>query len=134
MTRFRYQPERSPLGTIYRPVATVILESKGMVLELPLYIDSGADISMVPFRFGKALRLERNPKDRIKEIRGITGPSVPYIIKRLNFIFKSKKIAARVAWSMKEEVPLLLGRMDLFNKFRITFDEKKGTVDFHEHK
>jgi len=134
VTRFRYQPERSPLGTIYRPVATVILESKGMVLELPLYIDSGADISMVPFRFGKALRLERNPKDRIKEIRGITGPSVPYIIKRLNFIFKSKKIAARVAWSMKEEVPLLLGRMDLFNKFRITFDEKKGTVDFHEHK
>lgn len=35
---------------------------------------------------------------------------------------------------MIEEVPLLLGRMDLFDKFRITFDERKGTVDFYEHK
>ena len=35
---------------------------------------------------------------------------------------------------MIEEVPLLLGRMDLFNKFRITFDERKRAIDFYEHK
>ena len=38
MTRFRYRPERSHLGTIYRPVATVIVEHKRIVIELPLYI------------------------------------------------------------------------------------------------
>jgi hypothetical protein len=54
VTRFRYRPERSHLGTIYRPVATVIVEHKKIVVELPLYIDSGADISMIPYRFGKA--------------------------------------------------------------------------------
>lgn len=133
MIRFRYQPERSPLGTIYRPVATVILQHKELLIELPLYIDSGADLSMIPFRFGKALSLEQTPNDRLRKIKGITGPSVPYVVKRLNFIFKGRKIAARVAWSMIEEVPLLLGRMDVFNRFRITFDEKNKTIDFFEH-
>jgi len=88
---------------------------------------------MIPFRFGKALSLEQTPNDRLRKIKGITGPSVPYVVKRLNFIFKGRKIAARVAWSMIEEVPLLLGRMDVFNRFRITFDEKNKTIDFFEH-
>jgi hypothetical protein len=72
VTRFRYRPERSHLGTIYRPVATVIVVHKEIVIELPLYIDSGADISMIPYRFGKALRLERTPEtvlDGLEESR-----------------------------------------------------------------
>ena len=102
--------------------------------ELALYIDSGADISIIPYRFGKALRLELTSKDRIRRIKGIAGRSVPYVVKRLTFIFGRRNISARVAWSMTEEVPLLLGRMDVFDKFRITFDERKRVVDFHEHK
>jgi len=132
--RFRYQPERSQLGIIYRPVATALLEHKGVRIELPLYIDSGADISMIPYRFGKALRLDRTSKDRIRKIRGITGASVPYIVKRLSFIFRGRKITARVAWSTKEEVPLLLGRMDIFDNFRITFDQRNRSVNFYEYK
>ena len=133
MTRFRYRPERSHLGTIYRPVATVVVEHKKIVIEMPLYIDSGADISMIPYRFGKALQLEQTSKDRIRRIRGIAGLSVPYLVKRLTFIFGRSKISVRVAWSMTEEVPLLLGRMDVFDKFRITFDERNRVVDFREY-
>ena len=99
-----------------------------------MYIDSGADISMIPYRFGKALRFEQTSKDRIRRIRGIAGRSVPYLVKRLTFVFGRRKLSARVASSMTEEVPLLLGRMDVFDKFRITFDERKRVVDFHEHK
>lgn len=73
MIRFRYQPERSHLGRIFRPIATVFVEHKGIRIELPLYIDSGADISMIPYRFGKALRLERARKDRIKKLKALLG-------------------------------------------------------------
>lgn len=31
-----------------------------------------------------------------------------------------------------EGVPMLMGRMDIFDEFRITFDERKGWVDFEE--
>ena len=88
---------------------------------------------MIPYRFGKALRLEQTAKDRVGRIRGIAGRSVQYLVKRLNFIFGRSKIAARVAWSMTEEVPLLLGRMDVFARFRITFDERKRVVDFRAY-
>ncbi len=88
---------------------------------------------MIPYRFGKALRLDQNSKDRIRRIRGISGRSVRYLIKRLTFIFGRRKISARVAWSMTEEVPLLLGRMDVFERFRITFDETNGVVDFRNN-
>ena len=90
MTRFRYLPERSHLGTIRRPVATVILEHKKIVTELALYIDSGADISMIPYRFGKALRLEQTSKDRIRRIRGIAGRSVPLSSVSLSFSGEEK--------------------------------------------
>lgn len=70
----------------------------------------------------------------MRRIRGIAGRSVPYVVKRLDFVFGRRKITARVAWSMTEEVPLLLGRMDLFEKFRSTFDERKRVVDFYENK
>ncbi|MGD2092034.1 MAG: hypothetical protein PVH61_38040 [Candidatus Aminicenantes bacterium] len=30
------------------------------------------------------------------------------------------------------EIPMLMGRMDIFDKFRIIFDEKKGWIDFEE--
>ena len=70
----------------------------------------------------------------MRRIRGIAGRSVPYVVKRLDFVFGRRKITARVAWPMTEEVPLLLGRMDLFEKFRITFDERKRVVDFYENR
>jgi len=43
------------LGRILRPVAEVVLEKDGFSVNIPMYIDSGADISLIPFRFGRAL-------------------------------------------------------------------------------
>jgi len=48
----RFREEKSSLGLILRPVAEVILEKGGFAMEIPMYIDSGADVSMIPFRFG----------------------------------------------------------------------------------
>jgi len=29
-------------------------------------------------------------------------------------------------------VPMLMGRMDIFDKFRVVFDERNGWIDFEE--
>jgi len=42
----------------------------------------------------------------------------------------SVEFRARVAWSQVEEVPLLLGRMDVFRRFDITFKDKTGVAVF----
>lgn len=131
MIKFHYRKESSTIsGTVLRPVADVILEYKNRKAEAVMYIDSGADITMVPLELGKALGFKQYPKDEILEIRGVSGSGVPYIIKRANIILNDEKLKIRLAWALTEEVPLLLGRMDIFPKFKIIFDERQESIIF----
>lgn len=131
MIRFHYRKESSIItGTVLRPVADVILECNKQRVEVVMYIDSGADITMIPLEVGKALGFKQNPKDEILEIRGVSGSGIPYILKKANIILNDERLNIRLAWALIEEVPLLLGRMDIFPKFKITFDEKQETIIF----
>lgn len=131
MIKFRYKKEASIItGTVLRPVADVILESGRRKVEAAMYIDSGADITMISLELGKALGLKQSPKDEILEIKGVSSGGVPYILKSANIYLNGKKLRVRLAWALIEEVPLLLGRMDIFNKFKILFNEYRGLITF----
>jgi len=61
----------------------VILENNGFAVEMPMYIDSGADVSMIPFCFGRALGFKQEEGDTIQEIKGVSGAGLPYILKEV---------------------------------------------------
>ncbi len=131
MIEFHYRRESSVIsGTVLRPIAEVNLEYKNQKTEVAMYIDSGADITMIPLEIGKALGFKQTPNDEILEIRGVSGSGVPYILKNANILLNGEKFKIRLAWALVEEVPLLLGRMDIFPKFKITFNEKQETIIF----
>jgi len=132
MIRYKFREEKSSLGMLLRPVAEVILEKEGFAVGMPMYVDSGADVSMIPFRFGKALGFRQEEDDVIRELKGVGGASVPYILKSATLVLNGKRLDIRIAWALVEEVPMLMGRMDIFNKFRVIFDEKQGWIDFEE--
>lgn len=60
----------------------------------------------------------------------MSGVSVPYILTEVTVVLNGEELRIRIAWALIEEVPMLLGRMDVFNKYRITFNEKNGWIDF----
>ena len=130
MIRFKYQKEKSDLGIVFRPVAHVILAVKNFKIEIPMYIDSGADITLIPLRLGEALGF-RQDSSQIREIKGVAGGGVPYIIKEVNLTLGDIKFEVRIAWALIEEVPPLLGRLDIFNRFKIVFDEENKIVEFY---
>ena len=132
MIRQRFREERSSLGIVLRPVAEIILEKDNSAVEIPMYVDSGADVSMIPFRFGRALGFKQEREDTIQEIKGVSGAGVPYILKEVTLLLNGKRLKIRVAWALIEEVPMLMGRMDIFDKFRVVFDERNGLIDFEE--
>lgn len=132
MIRYRFREERCSLGKVFRPVANVILEWEGFKAEVLMYIDSGADISMIPLRFGRALGFKQKEEDIIYEIKGISGGAIPYILKDVVLILNGERLEVRIAWALVEQVPMLMGRMDIFNKFRIVFDEKEEWIDFEK--
>lgn len=131
MIKFHYRKEASSItGTVLRPVADVILECGHRKVEAAMYIDSGADITMISLELGKALGLKQSPEDEILEIKGVSGTGVPYILKSANIFLNGRKLKIRLAWALIEEVPFLLGRMDIFNKFKILFDEHRSIITF----
>ncbi|MBT9159181.1 MAG: hypothetical protein AAGB97_04240 [Dehalococcoidia bacterium] len=132
MIRHRFREERSSLGKVLRPVAEVVLEKDALSVGMPMYIDSGADISMIPLRFGRALGFKQDEGDTIQEIRGISGASIPYILKEGTLVLNGERLKIRIAWALVEEVPMLMGRMDIFDKFRIIFEQRSGWIDFEK--
>ena len=133
MIKFHYRKESSRMsGSVIRPVADVIFEYKKQEVELAMYIDSGADMTMIPLEAGKALGFKQEARDEIFEIQGVSGSGVPYILKKADIRLDSEKFEIRLAWALIEEVPFLLGRMDIFPKFKITFDEKKEVIVFNK--
>jgi len=92
-----------------------------------MYIDSGADFTIIPYRFGLMLGLRL--EGPVEEVYGIGG-GIPIIIKRLELKIGDVIINARVGWSLREDVPFLLGRMDVFNEFNIEFREREERVIF----
>lgn len=130
MITFRYKPERYGKNRlIWRPVADVFFQDqKRDWIELHPYIDSGADITMLPLSFGKLLGLNVN-KSEINQIGGIRG-NVPVIYRKLSMKIGDDKMTVVVAWALIEEVPPLLGRTDVFDKFDIFFKQTKRIVEF----
>lgn len=112
---------------ILRPYAKVIFNRK-----IPewLYVDSGADITLLPKKFGEFLGFKFKEGEEIKEIKGIGGSKVPYVVRKVSMKIGEKEFKARVAWSLTEDVPLVLGRLDIFNKFDVLFKERNGKIIF----
>lgn len=126
---FPYAREKSSLlGTILRPVARIVLNR---TFPHMMYIDSGADITLLPHSVGKLIGLEEQSGERPDKIYGVGDSSVEVFIRRVSMKIGKKQFSARVAWSTAEDVPLLLGRLDVFRRFRIVFDERRGNSTFY---
>ncbi|MEW6680592.1 MAG: hypothetical protein AB1297_06240, partial [bacterium] len=96
MVKFRYRKEIGRVEKIvFRPVADIEFESKdGEWIKCHSYIDSGADVSLIPLSLGRLLGLEAD-EERIEEIYGIgkQGISVMFDdikVKIEDYIFNTK--------------------------------------------
>ena len=119
---FAFRRERSDLfGSIGRPVARIIVIHRRRRVPQLFYVDSGADISLIPKSVGDLLGLTLSSPQEIREIKGIGERGVPIVIRSVRLQVGSKVFPARIAWCLLEDVPLLLGRLDCFRLFEISF-------------
>lgn len=133
MIVFKYKEESVGSGkeTIQRPVADVALQTaSGEWIEFHPYIDSGADLTMIPLSFGRLLGWHAD-EDAVEEIGGVRG-SVPVVYQTGKMMIGDIKLSVKVAWALIEEVPPLLGRSDIFDAFTVLFKQKEGVIEFRE--
>jgi hypothetical protein len=127
---FPYRAEPAPDGhMIYRPIAKVTFHGPSQrPLTHLLYVDSGADHTVLPYRVGKYLALDQLGGD-VHEIHGISG-AVGVIYARIELELAGVRFQAQIAWAQLEEIPPLLGRTDVFDRFDITFQQGRKVVVF----
>lgn len=131
MIVFRYKQESSriPGKLISRPVAEIYLKSKsGSWIKFNPYIDSGADVTLIPLSLGKLIGFSIDEK-KIEQIGGIRG-SIPVIYFKKEIRIGNIQFPIQIAWALIEEVPPLLGRTDVFDKFNVLFKQKEGLILF----
>ncbi len=111
-------------------MAEVLLRAEdGSWLRTFMYVDSAADLTLIPLKLGKALGLTYRHSE-IHVLKGLGRRPLPIVIRKLQMKIAGKSIYAHVAWSLVEDVPMLLGRRDVFDLFKVTFDEAKQIVTF----
>lgn len=129
--KYREEPLGKKSGYILRPVADVSLKTRsGTWIEYHPYIDSGADVSLIPLSLGKLLgfRLDRT---KVEQIGGIRG-SVPVVNVSVPMKIGSHEFVADAAWALLENIPPLLGRTTVFDIYRVTFEQPHHQILFQK--
>jgi len=93
-----------------------------------MYIDSGADITLVPSDFGKLLGMDLTKNSAT--LAGVTGSPLRVSLQSAEVKIGSTRENAKIAVAARNDVPYLLGREGLFKAFKITFEEYKGVTSF----
>ncbi len=117
---FKFTKENSSsLGIVYRPIVKVGLrDANGELFELSVLVDSGADISIFSRRIGDIMGMNVEHGEE-KIFRGIVGELIAYVHK-ITISINDREVETRVAFALSE-VPNLLGRLDIFKNFGISF-------------
>ena len=132
MASFAYRKEfSSVLGEIVRPVADVELKSaRGHWFPASMYIDSGADLTLIPSDFGKLLGMDLTLNR--SALAGVTGAPLRVSLQTTQIRIGRSIHHAKIAVALRNDVPYLLGREGVFKAFRIIFEENKNLTSFHQ--
>lgn len=92
-------------------------------------VDSGADTIVIPIDLAKKLGLSMNSAIKTK-LYGIGKQAIYASPGEITLSIGSKEIVARSYFVHSKDSLLLLGRLDIFEKFSIVFDKTKQAVIF----
>lgn len=99
-------------------------------IELEMLVDSGADITFLPYKVGLDIGFTRTLGDKIEQAEGVGG-DVHYIVKEINIQIDDHKLPITIGWCIDEEIDdLLLGRQDVFDFFNVEFKQSQGIIIF----
>jgi len=122
MIKYHWHDEASEsFGMVKRPVAEVYVRDKnGIWRALTMYVDSGADVSIMMRSFGELFGhdLKKGRKIRLK---GIGPIHITAYVHRMEILVGRHMAAIDVAIAEDDSVPNVLGRRGLFDLFEIQF-------------
>jgi len=127
---FPYQYKQIEFGKVFNPYIPVSVRARWGWQNLWFLVDSGADTTMLTLSLANQLGLKIN-KNKRSRLFGIGEKSVCAYPGKIDLKFKNVIISARCYFIDTEDSTLLLGRLDIFDKFNIFFDSTNQKIVFN---
>ncbi len=112
----------SPFGEIFYPglEADVLLHPTGYQ-PFEFILDSGADCTIVP-RYMASLTGVKLPRLANAHMTGVSGRTTACYKGELNMRIQGQEFKVRCLFTYSNRTPFLLGRVDFFDIFQVSFD------------
>lgn len=118
------------LGRVADPVVPLLMLTRTGYVPFDFLIDTGADCSMIPASIAQTelgVELAQCPQETFL---GIEGSGVHVFRGWITVKIGPHPLRVRCVFSPREHTPLILGRLDLFRHFSITFDNRRHVIRF----
>ena len=126
--KFPYQYKTIEFGKIIDPMVNLAVKTGEGWREFKFLVDSGADATTLPISLADYLGIRLDRRKKIK-IGGIAGEGVVGYAAQVPLRFGEAELTVRCFFIESEVIPLL-GRTDVFDRFRIIFDYQTREVIF----
>ncbi|OGG13164.1 hypothetical protein A3D77_00355 [Candidatus Gottesmanbacteria bacterium RIFCSPHIGHO2_02_FULL_39_11] len=129
MYTFPYENKRIKEGVIPNPRISLKVHLQSGPVWIRFLVDSGADVTTLPFYpYAELVNFKKNPKEKIT-IGGIENKGVSGYPFSLNAELKGYKFSLR-GYFINSLIEPLLGRLDIWKLFSLTFNNKKLRTEF----
>lgn len=128
--RFNFTPASNQFGEIdLRPLLPLTLERDGRLITTSGLVDSGSSINVLPYKLGLELGVvwedQTIPLKLVGNLANFEARAVIISAKVSNF----SQVNLAFAWTIVEDVPLILGQMNFFMEFNICFYRSQQVFD-----
>jgi len=115
----------------YLPIVPLIVKGK-VEAEINAFVDSGAGVSVFNFDTAEMIGIEaENGKKEFVKIGD--GSFIEIFVHTLEIRFAGKSFKAKIGFSRGLGVGFnIMGRMDIFENFIVSFNEKEKCIEFTE--
>lgn len=123
----------SIFGKIWRPVAFIEFQSclaPNVWTTIPMIVDTGADYSLLPRSYAKAIDVDLEHDCQQFETVGIGGKEMVFIHPRVHVKLGSWEADIPVGFLDRDSVPPLLGRQQFLEALSVLFENRTTTFRF----
>ena len=130
-TEFPLNEKITPLGTCSDPTIIVEVLTKDGFRSFNFIFDTGADCTILPRYLSKIVGVDLSAC-KIVQSYGLKNEPVKVFVAKITIRIAKLEFPIRCLFTEDDSTSLLLGRMDIFSRFNITFDNKHKKIRLSE--
>jgi hypothetical protein len=120
--RFAYTRKQNDLGlTLYVPFLPISLNHGDLFLEVTALLDTGADVNVLPYNIGQELGVVWEEQTTVLQLGVNLGKFPARGLILIARVGEFPPVPLVFAWSLSNDIPLLLGHVNFFAGFDVCF-------------